>query len=156
MNDASDLSEKMDSLIKGVQDGSMFCELELGKMYIRNDLIEAEKHLRKAAECRLVEAMYFLELVYVKIEDKVLEALDWLCKAAIKGDILSFRTLYKLSANYLVKTQIEDRLSVYFRDICDKSSTSGLENRVLGCCYYTGLCCVQNSDMSELMWIKGK
>ena len=160
--ETSNESEKVQIRKAGCDHGSVLCDQELGTMYasgstyVPKDLEKAKVHLLRAAKCGLPSAMYFLGLVYMKDEDLVFEALDWICKAAIRGDITAYKSLNECAKNYTVKVQIEDRLSVYFRTICDKEEPNGKENRFLGFCYYAGLCCIPNLDFAELHWLAAK
>lgn len=157
--ETSDEGKKVQILKTGCEHGSVLCDQELGCMYasgstyVPKDLEKAKVHLLKAAKCGFSTAMYFLGLVYMQDEDFVFEALDWICKAAVHGTITAYKSLNECAKNYTVKVQIEDRLSVYFRTICDKEEPNGKENRFLGFCYYAGLCCIPNLNFAELHWL---
>lgn len=157
---ANTMSEKLRILKNGANEGCIYCHAELGKMYVTGegvsvDYEQAERHLRKAARCGLPESMFYLGMVYAKTEDRVLEALDWLCKAAIRGEIASFRFLGMYSSNEVVKNQIEGRLSVYFKKVMEKEGTPGTDYRFLGCCVYLGLCCIRDTDKAQIYWMEG-
>lgn len=133
--------EKVEILKDGSKAGSVSCAQELGSMYVSGnevvgkDLEKAKEYLLKAAKSGLPNAMHLLGIVYTNYENLALDALDWVCKSAIKGALPAYKTLNDYSIRYTLRVQIEDRLSVYFREICDKDELTGLENRFLGFCY---------------------
>ncbi len=83
------------------------------------------------------------------------DCLDWLCKAAVKGDGNAFMTLAKYAAEDTDKDLIEARLSVYFREVCENEQNDYKTNRFLGWCYMTGICCAQNFGLAKMYWKAG-
>lgn len=156
-SEENNIQKKVKILKQGVQAGSALCALELGNIYllgqdVTKNLIESEKYLIYAAKCGLPNAMNLLGILYTNFDEKVLEALDWMCKAVIRGSVPGYKTIEYYAQNYDVKLQIEARLSVYFMEIYDKENKKGCENRFMGWCYYAGICCVKNKDLAKLYW----
>ncbi len=155
-----DVAEIVRLLAKGMQEGSALCARVLGERYmsgdgVAKDLDQAEKCLRMASECGIPGAMCFLgnNIYYDKDRDL---ALDWMCKAAIKGDISVFYALSnRMEQDPEVKGQIEARLSPYFQEYCDKEERSGREDMFLGWCYMLSLCCKENVMFSVRLWVEG-
>lgn len=162
------IQEKVELLEKGVQEGSMLCCSELGQIYaggrgIQKDLNLAEKYLRSAAECGDTSAMAFLSFVYFDPEykdfGKIMEAFDWICKAALKGGsgrTVAFTRMEILARDDSAKELLETRLLIYYQDIWNKSSTSGGEDEFLGWCNYIGLCCRKNIARAVSYWKEGE
>ncbi len=164
IDETENINEKVRILLEGAKQGSVFCEKELGAMYasgngVQKNLQEAEKYLRHAAECGNLEAMYLLGLVYTNDEDRVLEALDWICKAAIEGNAAAYIKLSDYIKNKTLREQIELRLNVFYYTVFPKNPKENrtfAENRFMGWCAYEGICCIKNLEMAEMYWIEGK
>lgn len=158
--DGNDISEKVRLLSQGISEGSALCSQELGKMYfagdeVQKDLKKAEEYLWNAAECGLPNAMWAFGLICMDNDENM--GLNWMCRAAVKGDINACQTLAKYASQDAGRReQIEARLSVYYQEICDKEERKGEENQFLGWCSAAGICCVQNFDLAEIYWIEGK
>lgn len=155
----TDTDKKIKLLLLGVKEGDALSSQELGEMYIKGeevpkDLKKAEEYLRFPAECGYSESMYFFGLICMQKGDKA-DCLDWLCKAAVKGDANAFMTLAKYAAEDTDKDLIEARLSVYFREVCENGQNDYKTNRFLGWCYMTGICCAQNLGLAKTYWKAG-
>lgn len=53
------------------------------------------------------------------------------------------------------RKKIEDRMSVYFKEIDVKEERNGKENMFYGWCYLCGICCVRNQDLATMYWLEG-
>lgn len=93
----------------------------------------------------------FLGDVYLE-EKKVSEALDWLCKAMVRGSLSAYKRAEELIQEDAMKLQIEKRLSVYFKEIYGKDENDNHENCFLGWCHYAGVCCKKSRDFAGLYW----
>lgn len=161
-NTAETLVKKISLLTQGAEKGNDLCAKELGEYYLKEDGVpknnaKAEKYLVLAARCGIVDAMFHLGMLYMdKKDDKALEALDWLCKAAINGQPNAFACLARHLINPILCEQIEARIAVYFKKVCDKDECTAAEYEFIGLCFYTGICCAKNKEWAKQYWVQGE
>ncbi len=165
-----DNQKKVQILSDGVAAGSMLCAQDLGQIYMMGEIVKqdwnkGEELLFKAARCGLPISMYFLGVMYKKVNESGMskdpsylsKGLNWICKAAIRGNVSAYASLNQYAGmtydSFHIK--IEDRLSVYFKMICDKLTKTPSELKFLGFCYYSGFCFLPSAAEARKLWIEG-
>ena len=147
---------------KGFIEGGMLCAKEIGEMYMEGDYVEVDYSVastcfeRAAVRGHVGSMSRFAMAIFLEEDEDFYEdAMKWISKAVILGSVEGMILLSIWSAKFQgLRAYCECCLQLHYDKVIKKTEHTKPENRFLGWCAWTGLCCNQNHDMAEVYWDK--